>query len=163
MKYILILFCFIVGLQKYVSAQKKSGWLLYWHDKIIWLEDSFNKNVNDSTFFKRNANYLDGLDISTDVNANYYKQISIGKQIYYYRSTVIGNKVYDLIQLLPVKVKIYKHKDTTNFYKSDKLLINYKDYEIYIEYRGSANYSIIKVRLYRRLDKRALREIKKMI
>lgn len=161
MKYFVLTIIILSGVQQKVVGQKKSGWLLYWHDKIIWLEDSLGINADDSVFFKQNANYLNGLNISDNVNANYYEQFSSRIQIYYYRSSAINNKAYDSIKLLPVKARLYQKRDTANFYKSDKLLLNYKDTEIYLEYRGIANYAITKVSLYRRVDKRALRKIKK--
>lgn len=162
MKHALITASIITGLLQNVFGQKRNGWLLYWHDKIIWLEDSIGKKVEDSAFFKSNASYFNGLGVSKSVEANYYRKVANGKLIFHYNTSEVARKEDDSIWLLPVRVKLKFQTDTANFYKAEQLLFNYRDLEIYLEYRGVANYSIVRIFLLRSIDKRRLRKFKKL-
>ena len=92
MKHALITVSIITGLLQNVFGQKRNGWLLYWHDKIIWLEDSIGKKVEDSAFFKSNASYFNGLGVSESVEANYYRTVANGKLIFYYNTSEVTRK-----------------------------------------------------------------------
>jgi hypothetical protein len=145
---------------------EKTGWLIYWHDKIIWVEAKLNINkcVKDSYFFQSVNEYVNGLNVKGSSSANWYGSIAKGYAISYYHNDSIINetdpKFLDSIWILPVKAQMKIKPDSDADYETMHLAFIKNRKEIFIKFKGIANYSIGKIELLRKKDKRRLKRVK---
>lgn len=168
-KRLLHLLCFFMLGSSTIHARKfndttliqKTGWLLYWHDQIIWLEAPITKKAKEEDFFNARE-YKNGLNVRSSPNARFFKSIAKGYAIRYYHNDSIiietNPEFLDSIWILPVKVKIKTGYEpaletmTLAFIKNNN--------EIFIEYKGLADYDIRDIELLKRCDKRKLKRVK---
>lgn len=141
---------------------EKTGWLVYWHDKIIWVESEIDNNIDDAIFFKGPTLYPNGVNLIGSNNAVVYKSIAKSYSISYYHndSVVIETdpEFLDSIRILPVRVKYKTGYDAASETMTVSFIKNKR--EIFIKYKGLADYDIKEITLLRKCDKRKIKRVK---
>lgn len=97
------------------STYKKTGWLVYFADEVVWAPSDIKKNTDDTDFFKSKQQYQNCISVSSK------SEIFSKKEIAKKHLVVFATKVDSLskkviyadtgyIYILPVKVKIMESK-----------------------------------------------------
>ncbi len=174
-KYLFLLFGMAFSISSYsqlnnTSLEKRTGWLFYNGDKVIWFESGSNKrNLKDKAFFTSNTDYLNGLVVNYIPIAKYYKSIANCYSIKVLTSydTALKKADYvlaDNICILPVEVKFKANTEpVSELLKPMGLSFQKSQSEVTIKYNFETNYSISEIELLRNKDKKRLKKINKKV
>src|SRR5436189_1670036 len=170
MKKIALFYIIVVLLDTSVYAINKSdtilktGWLVYYHDHIIWFESNLNKNSSHNTFFSQKK-YNNGLMIDYSFDAHRFSSIATKHKInvLFYDSTSTSMPDYtllDSIYLVPVVAKTVAESKPISELLQPRGLTFRNVSEVTLIYNFDANYHILNIQLLRKRDIKKLKKIK---
>jgi hypothetical protein len=145
---------------------EKTGWLVYYSDKVMWFDSDLKKNPKDKHFFSSRKEYLNGLVVNYIPISKYYKSIA---SCYAIRAlsnydTVLQRAEYmltDSICILPVKVKFkISSQPVSELLTPMGLSFVRNNNEVTLSYNFETNYNISEIRLLRKKDKRRIKRVR---
>lgn len=145
---------------------EKTGWLVYYSDKVVWFESELKKNPKDKIFFISHPEYPNGLVVNYIPITKYYISIASCYSIKALSSydTVFKKANYtltDSIYILPVKVKFKASSKPVSELLTPMGLSFKRNYsEVTLKYNFETNYDISEIQLLRKRDKRRIKHIR---
>lgn len=173
MKKFIVLAILIIG-QSVLHAQnlndtskvQKTGWLVYWHDQVIWFESKLKKSVKEKDFFINQASYPNGLVVNFLPLAKYYRAIAKCYSIkalsrYDTVSKKADYTLSDNVCVLPIKVTYMElTRPVSELLQPMGVSFKKDSNEVTMTYNFETNYDIAQVELFRKKDKKKIRRIK---